>query len=331
MKTLTDELHELIDPECTTVIAGDLNQPHIDWDTFVMPGKDNNATKESILVDFCTTHGLAQYVTEPTRCTQDTESLLDIVRCNDESVSKVQVLPNPLRSDHHFIKFAIACYSAENITSAHIKLDYEKGDFSMMKWQLDHVDWISFFEDCKSVNEMYQKFSQYLRSLIESHTPPRNIRSHPVSKQVIRLHQALTTAKDERTVQFLQRELARVSRRERVLREYSILRNPKYKAVHSYVRRRIAVNDTLSSVRRLDGTFTTNDKEKAEILKKHFEETYPDEDELRRRQEWEPPTMPQGPIQYVVHDVDVSPENIRLDCGLFATSPASTEESKTAV
>lgn len=309
MEKVIEEFGSIINSDDTFVLAGDLNQAQIDWSTLSTNGANAAKSKEAMLMNFCAEHGLQQFVNTPTRRTATSESLLDVVLCNDDSVSGVEVSPNPICSDHCVIKFLITGGIDENNSMPRVP-DYEKGNYIAIQSALDQLNWTSFFENCDSVSAMYELFIKEMHKQIDKHVPPKMIYETPLERHLAELYQALDLEKDIRKLNYLQKEIKKATRRQRVIREHKILRSDDPKTIHNYIRKRIVVRDSLSSIKRSDGTLATDDTEKAQILKNFFEHTYPSNEELDQRNRRAPPRLPDGLLQYVVHDIDVCPTTI---------------------
>lgn len=91
-------LEALINVEHTVLIAGDLNLPNVDWESFSAP-RDKI---QHPISNFMQAEGFIQYVNQPTR----DDRILDVLLCNDSlMISDCSVGPPVGRSDHNTVCF----------------------------------------------------------------------------------------------------------------------------------------------------------------------------------------------------------------------------------
>lgn len=310
MKRLVDDLEKLMNVDLTTIITGDLNQPRIDWEHFQRPMGHYDLSKEEILLDFCVNYGLRQLVTEATRTTQATSSILDVVLCNDDSVPEVAIQPSPIRTDHSLLCFSIDTNVPANVETKGTCLNYEAADYQAMMATLDSINWYAFYQYCTGVDEMYQRLIRCLHTLIDRFVPNKKVPCNLISKHLLRLCSAVINPRNEKHRLYLQAQIDKTVRRQRIIQERAILSQSNRRSIYSYIKKRIVVKDSLAALRRADGSLATDDFEKAELLKKYFEASYPSYEETVARKLDEMPEMCRGPLQHVVERVDFSPQNI---------------------
>ena len=113
------------------VIAGDMNYPHINWES--MNNRTNEEDKDFRFIEAVRDSYLTQIVDTPTRGRGSTSpSLLDIILTNDPSIRKYQQYAPLGKSDHVVQEFTLNCHSAE---APHIKTVYcyDQGDYNSMR------------------------------------------------------------------------------------------------------------------------------------------------------------------------------------------------------
>ena len=95
------ELDALLSQDDMLIVAvGDFNLPAIDWKCMI-PSQD---AKSAEFFNLISTHGLYQFIQEPTRL----NNILDLVLCNDSGlISDVEVIVPFGMSDHNAINFSI--------------------------------------------------------------------------------------------------------------------------------------------------------------------------------------------------------------------------------
>lgn len=116
LDSISESMHTLA--HCTyTCILGDLN---IDLST-----KDLPKVKE--LEHFCHQHGLEQLVNEPTRVTDSSETILDVIMTDSLSrVQDVQVLHNRCLSDHAMVIVDFNIKKTKGFTASYIKTENKR-------------------------------------------------------------------------------------------------------------------------------------------------------------------------------------------------------------
>ena len=306
---LIQEISAISNPMYTTIIAGDMNLPSLDWANGICPGLHSaEESKESLFYKFCAEHGLSQHVKTPTRL----NSILDIVLCADESVLEVEVVNSPIKTDHRMVCFKIQVLPSLLPPPPADKLDFSNADYESMRLTLDLTDWNRFFSSCPDVNEMFNRLVELLHTLIEANTPLKSSNLIRLNEKISVIQAKIRISTDDSLTSRLQLKLTKMCRRIRVLKERSVVANPDLRSVHNYVRSRLITTDSLSAIRRPDGSFSSSDNEAAELLRDHFANTYPTVAELRHRESrLRPPTsLSTGATE--ISDVDVSPDNLVL-------------------
>ena len=135
-----------IDDSWTKVINGDFNFPEIDWDFVSVSNSDSCAAS---LIDFLVSHGMDQFVSEPTRIDKSgTSNILDLFMSNDpELVLNISCSSTKL-SDHEMVNISLntdfhpAKKSDQDTNySSFGMFDFKSADFSRISGYLNNVNW----------------------------------------------------------------------------------------------------------------------------------------------------------------------------------------------
>ncbi|KAG6454220.1 hypothetical protein O3G_MSEX008573 [Manduca sexta] len=164
LDAISESIHSMA--RCNyTCILGDLN---IDLSR-------SDSIKAQELINFCKQHNLEQLIKEPTRITDDSETILDVVMTDSIARCRhVHVIHNRCLSDHAMVlvdfdikkpKLTKRVRSQRNLND--LDLELFRADLQLIPWEsintLDHVD------------EMLESFNIYLLTLFDVHAPIKNI------------------------------------------------------------------------------------------------------------------------------------------------------------
>jgi hypothetical protein len=169
-----EKLCEHIDHICQTdsIILGDLNYPHIDWNTF---SGDSCCTQ---FLDTCQNNFLSQHVTDPTRG----EHTLDIILSTDANKVQNVTVNAPLgNSDHSSVDFYILWQSMPVDSNYHPTPNYWKGNYDKIRSEIRKVNWDDSLSSL-SVDSAWTFFKDIMLKLVDEHIPKRykaSITSNP--------------------------------------------------------------------------------------------------------------------------------------------------------
>lgn len=303
-ENLCEDLEPVLNAIDTIALFGDFNCPKADWINLSTPGRDPNLpSRECLLMNLICGAGMHQLVHSSTH---RAGNILDLVFCNDDSVDDLELCNGPFRSDHRLIKIKLVSESFPLKNSE--RLNFEKTDYDEVILNLSTTSWETFFRTCLDLDDMYDKFVRYLWFLIEITTPLKCQESRgQISDYIRKISVEIDSTDNEAIRDRLRRDLAKAVKRQRILLESHIAKSSNSKDIFSYVKKRIVIKDNLSAIRRDDGTFATNDDEKAELLAKHFAKTYPAviENGIESSSINFAPTRH---AHHIVNDVSVNPE-----------------------
>lgn len=149
------------------LVGGDFNLPDLHWsdNTCVFQKCSQVNMNMKSIID---THGLLQYVTEPTR----ENSILDLLFCNSPNlVNSTTVIPG--LSDHHAVVASIKTKIHRVKHSGNRRVFFfDRGDYSSINEKL--YSYLPVFEclaDDKDVHELWRLFKNKLLELVEAHVP----------------------------------------------------------------------------------------------------------------------------------------------------------------
>ena len=153
------------------VAVGDFNLPSIDWKCMI-PSQDSKCTE---FFDLISTHGLYQFVREPTRL----NNILDLVLCNDGGlISDVEVIVPFGMSDHNAINFSIELVLGDMIYDATPIFMWNRGDWTNFHAYCEDIDWDEIISNEQSANELWSSFVSVIKAGIAKYvptfTPPKN-------------------------------------------------------------------------------------------------------------------------------------------------------------
>ncbi len=129
------------------------------------------------LLDIIETFQLFQFISEPTRITPTTETLLDPVISNHFNlVYQAGVIP-PFCSDHHGT-YAVLNFSVKKVMP-YKKLiwSYDEGNYTALKEDLRSTHWDSLFKD--DLDETTSHITAHILKLVEKHIPHKEVLVRP--------------------------------------------------------------------------------------------------------------------------------------------------------
>lgn len=135
-----DQLHDCLNqvtvryPGASIILLGDFNFPSIDW-LHVSSLTCSSPTESSHFVTLCSDFGLSQVVTSPTRVTQQSSSILDLVLTSSpDTMSRIFHLPG--LSDHDVLHFELTVPKTSLRKRFKKIRDYSKGNYEAINNEL---------------------------------------------------------------------------------------------------------------------------------------------------------------------------------------------------
>lgn len=162
------------------IMAGDFNLPNINWESCTTTRGSCDSSEH--LVDICFDLELTQIVTMPTRTTDSSESVLDIVFVSPEiaSSSFLCVIVDGM-SDHSIVKVEFSCNLVKKVPLVPDRLvyDFEKAsDVSMLDelhFALDEFECM-YSSPHNNVEAMWLFFEELVFRCLTSFVPKRNLK-----------------------------------------------------------------------------------------------------------------------------------------------------------
>lgn len=168
---LVECLEYLCDTRDTVILVGDLNLPHLDWSLLNCP--DDHI--HSLFLEFCTHHGLHQFVTSPTR----DDHILDLVLSNDHNiVSDLQVVDNFSHSDHCMVEFSLIVGQHEDCSNMPIEVfDYDNADYDGIACFLLNDLFLSCpeIDACETVDQVWANLVEPLNVAVQLFVPRKTV------------------------------------------------------------------------------------------------------------------------------------------------------------
>lgn len=174
-----NDLHDALNtihtrfPNTDIFLFGDFNFPEINWASPAIP---NDATCESSnFLALCSTFSLTQVITEPTRVTNSTSNILDLLLTSaPDFISNISYLPEI--SDHCVIHLNLKFTTGSSRNKSKVIYNYGKANFSAINDGLKNfLDTFIVGFDERSVSENWCMFKSTLHTLIKQHIPQKVI------------------------------------------------------------------------------------------------------------------------------------------------------------
>ena len=163
-----DEL-SIYSADCSfTMVVGDMNVHNIEW----LAHSSVNSPEGRELHDVCCSHGLHQYVREPTR----ESHLLDLVLSDCDDLLKVKVIPG--LSDHKGVLASLQLSAPETVEIKRLCFNYAKADWGSMRDAFKHTDWEAILlVDEEDVDGFAKALADYILETVKQYTPNRVVRT----------------------------------------------------------------------------------------------------------------------------------------------------------
>ncbi|MEJ2259839.1 MAG: hypothetical protein P8X78_04945, partial [Nitrosopumilaceae archaeon] len=252
---------------------GDFNLPNITWETLSL---SHSNSSERQFLQFCTSNGYEQLVTEPTRGA----NILDLILCNKPSlISTISVNNFFFPTDHKALGFEITANNTQT-TKTEPCLNFSKADFKAINVFLAQVNWGPLLESYQSIQDKYDLFLEIISAAIQLYVPIRKSgqRKQNLPKHIVRLVQrqkrlhALyksTGSEADLSKWKSANQLARVAiRKFQQTKEDKIVKN-RNENFWRLVSSRMKSKPSLPVLQSVNGK-CTDSKSKADLLNKHF-------------------------------------------------------------
>ena len=290
------------------IILGDFNLPDINWENCTTTAGSNSMQFK--FIETTRDCYLTQHITETTRQRgQSKGSVLDLLLSSEEEIVNNINLESPIgKSDHACITFTCSIGVEERVRNKTVYI-YEKADYELLRQKLN-IDWKEYLKE-GTIEEKWLRFRAKYEEVIKECVPMReykdktNMRKRtnkylPMNRKLwkkirrkkrlwARLKQ-MSSSRDTNNREYHEvmqeyrqtnNQVRRETRKEIKNKESNIAQkaktNPKlfWKYVQGKMNSRPGIPDLYTDSNKT--TKTNSDKEKAEVLAKHFCEVFTDE------------------------------------------------------
>ena len=274
------------------LLMGDFNFPEINWNTETSNVSENHpatqfltAIKDAFLI---------QNQKTPTRFRQgQKENVVDLVFTSSEDIiNDISVIAGLGKSDHHCLIIDLNLLP-QNETSSN-KRNFRKTDIEKLKNSLNQCDWESELEN-KSVNETWNVIKEKINLAIEDSTPLTKTCSSKKGKanmsketlEIVREKHRLfrqwhktRSKKDEKAYKKANNKARKECRNDDKRAEKKVAENSKENnnVFWRFINSKLKTRSGIADLKKDDGSKTTTDEEKAELLNSFFQSVFTEED-----------------------------------------------------
>jgi len=173
-RLLTECISSLCTNKVNPVVLGDFNFGHIDWsniDFTALDGGDTNCT--SLFVKLVSSLGFHQFVTEPTRFSNNSSAILDLILGTDPfAIVNVHTDVPFCTSDHNIVQFSLLVPGIELSNYCNPEcFDFNRADWDAINDCLSNVNWDIVLDRDITCDECFVNFYSILYSCIKQFVP----------------------------------------------------------------------------------------------------------------------------------------------------------------
>ena len=159
------------------VMLGDFNA-HYD-----VANPSGNSEVGGKLYSFLESNNLAQLITEPTRVTSNSSTILDLVITNcPERFSASGTLSPPSNCDHSVIFVSMNLITHRSRSYKRQVWNFNNVNSADLNCELSQMDWFSLCENTNDIDETYSCWYSHFRSIIEKYIPLKMVTIRPNDK-----------------------------------------------------------------------------------------------------------------------------------------------------
>ena len=285
------------------VIFGDFNMPKIKWTpepTLQVPEErsvSRTVSSEEVFIECIRDTFFHQHVHEDTRHRNGNCSALDLLFTNDASTIEQVVHLDPLgASDHSALNFKINMLCQTKSSSCFYKPMYSKGNYEKLREMLS-IDWTEVLAG-KDVQSAYDYFEDLLQKAIKECVPMKKISMTPkknkplwmtssvkatlrTKKQLWSKYKQTRHRNDYNRYKNARNTASHELRKARKKFEKKLAKNLKRntKSFWNYVNSSRKNKSKVNDLKDADGSFITENKDKANALNLQYAKTFTVEDE----------------------------------------------------
>ncbi|XP_069184308.1 uncharacterized protein [Procambarus clarkii] len=294
-------LENLTNPAPNIILLGDFNLRHLKWEHLAntviserIPGSSlNEQAHANDLLRMCDRFALNQQI-EPTR----KENTLDLIFTNNDELIRNIMITNTCYSDHNLIEVMTTMgnrpskpvqipgggdFGKFNFNNKQINWEQINKDFTEINWeeQLENANLNQCLENISSVALKICSNRIPLRKRRKRCRLERERRSLYRRRKRITEQRSRTLSQERRkrlgreieTIELKLQESYKTQERQREQKAVSeIEKNQKY--FFSYAKSRLKTTSSIGPLRKGDGTFTDDNKEMSELLRKQYDSVF---------------------------------------------------------
>ncbi|XP_052806388.1 uncharacterized protein LOC128235622 [Mya arenaria] len=319
------------------LVTGDFNMKDIEWETYTTIHSESH--HEYMFIECLRDNFLFQHVQQFTRCRNDQPlNLLDLVLSKDENnVTNFEHLPSIGLSDHVTLVFDFCCNYKE-VYTGNMSYSYRRCNLPAFVQDWESVNWKETLCD-SDVNEMWSSFSEKYKVSVDKYVPKSKPKTGCKTKPLWMSGEVLSHIKKKRHA--WDKYLA--TRRNEDYEAYKIVRNrandfvknskrqyernisqkakSEPKQFWRYVKSKTKSRSNISNLKRENGEFVRNDKEKVDLLNEFFTtvftkeniDTIPDIEDKDVNSELSSLTVSEEEVLKLLKDIDPS-KSMGPDC-----------------
>ena len=320
----TDDLNKLIsaivnEKPNNLLIMGDFNYKQINWNNQTCCARNDHPASK--FLQTCKDTFLIQNQNENTRFgynDKDKPSLLDLVLSNhDDMINEIQTVAGLGKSDHATLiinlKWSLSSKNSE-------RLNHRKADFSKICESLQVINWDSEFHNLDT-NDMWLKLRNIIDDVVIRFTPKIKSAGVKIKKfmnqetlekvrlkhRTFRRKNQTRDPKDIKAFNKARNQAQRACRKARKDLERKVAEQSKDnpKAFYSYVSQKNKSKSGIADLKKADGSKTSSDNEKAELLNSFFQSVFTIEDSN------ELPTPPNYNYESELNDFDIPIDKVK--------------------
>ena len=216
-------------------------------------------------------------------------NVLDLIFTKeDDFVSELVVLPPLGKSHHSVLTFELNFKRKKGFIPTSTKFIVSKGDYEGMREHVGAVDWNGILNDEATIDECWKGVSGVILGACDKFVPRARVSKGgmrrrdqiPTSlldiirkkRKAFKTYKKFPTQENYNMYARARNQVRRASRKNAKEREHKLAREAKRnpKAFFRYVNDKTKPKETISKLKKDDGSFTENDQEKANVLNNFF-------------------------------------------------------------
>lgn len=128
------------------------------------------------LTNFLNKYDLHQLISQPTRITENSKTLIDLIICSDKNfINDVNVINMEEISDHSMVDCSVKLKRNKQHQLLHTYRDFSKFDYDIFLVDLFRVNWAMIFE-LESIDEKVEFWNKNILEVFDMHAPYKTVR-----------------------------------------------------------------------------------------------------------------------------------------------------------